>query len=133
MGASNQLIETPESTVAPFATVVAVGIVAALSVAVGEELIYRQLVQKSLSQTLSKANSIGISSMIFTLSHLPAYTGVVSSDPVWRLSTIVPLTQVLCMSLIAGWYYQKHESLLVPIIVHAGYNLIGHVHAYLIL
>jgi len=82
-----------------------------------EEVVFRGALQPSLSASawgrlsrkgFSAAN--GVTSLIFAGAHL------FSHPPLWALSVFFP-------SLLFGYFRDRHDSLLSPIILHVGYNL----------
>ncbi|PSQ44567.1 hypothetical protein BRD17_03750 [Halobacteriales archaeon SW_7_68_16] len=90
-----------------------------------EELIYRNLVQKSLYDGFSKRAAVVVASVIFAAAHFQAYA---SSD---GLALLASLGQVLLLSLILGGIYARTESLLAPALAHGVFNAIQFGLAYL--
>lgn len=87
-----------------------------LIVAPGEELIYRNFVQKRLYRSFNQPTAIGITSSLFALIHFPAYA--VAPLP----QTISSLVTVFIISALFGWLYAHTENILVPMVAHGTYN-----------
>ncbi|WP_248516212.1 CPBP family intramembrane glutamic endopeptidase [Salinarchaeum laminariae] len=82
----------------------------------GEELVFRNVVQKRLTETFQTWTAIGITSLVFGAIHFSAY----ATDP---LPQIVPsLAIVFALSIILGWLYARTERLIVPAVAHGCYN-----------
>lgn len=87
-----------------------------LFVGPGEELIFRNLVQKRLGETFSTWGSIGLASVVFATIHFPAYATA-------ALPTILgSLVVVFALSILLGWLYARTEKLVVPALTHGLYN-----------
>lgn len=84
----------------------------------GEELVFRNVVQKSLYENFSPAGAVVVTSAIFALVHVPQYY---SPNPVATLNT---LAVVFVLSLILGAAYARTRNLLVPILIHGTFNAI---------
>lgn len=89
-----------------------------LFVGPGEELIYRNLVQKRLEETFSPAVAVGIASIIFGSIHLTAYATSSASAP----QILGSLAIVGTLSVVLGWLYVRTEKLIVPALVHGLFN-----------
>lgn len=89
-----------------------------LAIGLGEELVFRGIVQRHLAETFTTARAILLASVIFALVHVPAYF-----DPNPLAMTSV-LAVVFALSLILGYTYAKTRNLLVPIFIHGTYNAI---------
>lgn len=82
----------------------------------GEELVFRNVVQKRLAETYADWSAIGITSLVFGAIHLPAY----ATEP---LPQVVPsLAIVFALSILLGWLYVRTEKLVVPALAHGCYN-----------
>lgn len=81
-----------------------------------EELLYRNVVQKSLCESLSTIQAIAVTSGLFVLAHIPVY---VDPDPV---ATAVSLGLLFVLSALWGVVYARTESLVAVAAVHGGYN-----------
>lgn len=79
---------------------------------VGEELFFRGLLQESIKQKLDYKWGIIITSLIFSLIHFNMFNGE-------YVAIILALFNILTVSLIIGFYYEKSENILVPIIIHS--------------
>ncbi len=81
-----------------------------------EELLYRNVVQKSLYGVFSRAGAIVVASVIFAGVHFLAYgTGDVGA-------VLASLGVVFGLSLVLGTIYERTDNLLVPSLVHGVYN-----------
>jgi membrane protease YdiL (CAAX protease family) len=83
-----------------------------------EELLYRNVIQKYLTERFSVPVAIGTASAIFALAHVPAYL----SAGLTALS--VTLTLLFVISCLWGWIYDRTQSLLVVSVLHGLYNAI---------
>ncbi|GAB7019162.1 CPBP family intramembrane glutamic endopeptidase [Halostagnicola bangensis] len=83
-----------------------------------EEFLFRNIIQKRLYDSFSRAGAIVVASLIFAAVHLPVY---LVGGPLF--GTLVSLFAVFCGSLIFGYAYAKTDNLLVPTAAHAGFNL----------
>jgi membrane protease YdiL (CAAX protease family) len=93
-------------------------IVAAVVLApVAEELVYRGMLYQALRDRFGIWPGIGLSSLIFTLLHLEY--GRELDVNLLLFITVFPL------SLLLAWVFERRGSLLLPIGMHAGHNLIG--------
>jgi hypothetical protein len=89
-----------------------------LVVGPGEELLYRNVVQKSLYDTFSKGGAIVIASVIFASVHILAYGTTATSIT----SILTSLGLIFLLSLVLGWVYARRENVVVPAIVHGVFN-----------
>jgi len=83
-----------------------------------EELLYRNVIQKSLYDVFSRAGAIVVASVIFAGVHFLAY---------WTTdvgAVLASLGVVFGLSLVLGAIYERTENLLVPALVHGIYNAI---------
>lgn len=87
-----------------------------LIVGPGEELLFRNVVQKSLYGAFSRAGAVVVSSVVFAVVHFPAYatSGL--------LSILGSLLLVFMLSLVLGVTYARTENVVVPALIHGGYN-----------
>lgn len=98
-----------------------------LAIGLGEELVFRGVVQNYLEEGFSTAGAILASSVIFALVHIPAYY---SPNP---LATGSVLVVVFCLSVVLGVTYVRTRNLLVPILIHGTYNAIVFLSLYVAL
>jgi membrane protease YdiL (CAAX protease family) len=89
-----------------------------LAIGPGEELVYRNVVQKYLYESFSRRTAVFVASVAFAAVHFQQYA---SPDPIAMLST---LFIVFVLSLVLGYSYYKSENLLVPIFIHGTFNAI---------
>jgi membrane protease YdiL (CAAX protease family) len=95
------------------------GLVAALilglAAGIGEELLFRGVLQYQLSESLDSSAALAISSIIFGLLH-----------------AVTPLYALLATlaSLYFGWLYLMSDNLVVPIATHAFYDFVALMYAH---
>jgi len=92
-----------------------------LVVGPGEELLYRNVVQKSLREKFSGAGAVVVASVVFAAVHLPAYADPNGS----ALALLNTLAVVFALSLILGAVYERTENLVVPALVHGSFNAVA--------
>jgi len=80
-------------------------------VSVGEELLFRGLIQRNMIEALGCKSGIFATAIMFAVMHLT-----------WRSTT--ELAFVFCAGLLLGAVYWKTKSLLLPIIIHGTNNVI---------
>ena len=86
----------------------------------GEELLYRNVVQKSLYGVYSRPAAIVVASGIFAGVHFFAF----SSGP-GLLATLNTLLVVFALSLVLGVVYERTGSVVVPALVHGTFDAIA--------
>ncbi len=91
----------------------------------GEELLFRNVVQKSLYGTFSRPGAVLVASAIFAAAHFQAYF---SPNPV---SLLQSLLIVFVLSLLLGALYERTENTTVPALVHGTYNAVLFIALYL--
>ncbi|QGA81600.1 type II CAAX prenyl endopeptidase Rce1 family protein [Halomicrobium sp. LC1Hm] len=85
-----------------------------LLVAPGEELLFRGLVQGKFRQAYGSVPAVVIASLLFGLSHSGALSGA---------GTVTYLAVATVLGLILGAVYEHTESILVPVGIHAAWNV----------
>ena len=83
-----------------------------------EELLFRNVIQKSMYGTFSRGGAIVVASVVFAAVHAPAY-GTDTAGAV-----IASLGVVFGLSLVLGVIYERTENVLVPGLVHGIYNAV---------
>lgn len=83
-----------------------------------EELLYRNVVQKSLYGHFSKPGAVVLASAVFAVVHLPAYFNPNLG------ATGVSLAVVFVGSLVFGWVYARTDNVVVPAVVHGLFNAV---------
>ncbi|MFC4543850.1 CPBP family intramembrane glutamic endopeptidase [Halosolutus amylolyticus] len=83
-----------------------------------EELLYRNVIQKSLYESFSRVGAVVVASVIFAFVHVLAY-GTAGPGQI-----IASLTVIFGLSIVLGTIYERTENLLVPALVHGVYNAI---------
>lgn len=95
-----------------------------LTVAVGEELLFRGVVQGELRRALGPAGAVAGASLLFGLLHYVAGTGTPAEKLVY-----VAVAATLGIGL--GALYEYTDTLVVPILVHGAYNAVQFAVQYL--
>lgn len=85
----------------------------------GEELLYRNIIQKSLYDTFSKPVALVMASVVFALVHIPAYAAGAT-----LLSLVNTLLVIFALSLVLGAVYLKTENTTIPALVHGTFDAI---------
>jgi hypothetical protein len=98
-----------------------------LVIATGEELLFRNVVQKYLRETYSATAGVLLATAVFTVMHLPTYY---SPDPVAMFTTLVRL---FCLSLVLGVAYERTRNLVVPIVIHGTFDAVQFAALYITL
>ncbi|QLK24860.1 CPBP family intramembrane metalloprotease [Natrinema zhouii] len=83
-----------------------------------EELLYRNVIQKSLYETFSRAGAVVTGSVIFAAVHVSAYATAGLGAVIASLGTVFGL------SLVLGTIYERTENLVIPALVHGLYNAV---------
>lgn len=83
-----------------------------------EELIFRNIVQKSLYDTFSRPAAVVVASVVFALVHFSAYAGGGFG------ATLGSLTTLFTLSIVLGAVYSRTDNILVPAFVHGMLNAI---------
>ena len=84
----------------------------------GEELLYRNIIQKSLYGTFGEWGAVVVASGVFALGHFLAY---------WSpnlVRTLVSLVVVFTLSLLLGAVYLRTENTTVPAVIHGTFDAI---------
>jgi membrane protease YdiL (CAAX protease family) len=81
----------------------------------GEELLFRGVIQTWLIDEFRSVSGIIVTSVIFALGHLAAYSGG---------NIVLSLSILFVLSLLLGGIYELTDNLVVPAIVHGAYNAI---------
>ncbi|SDD22233.1 CPBP family intramembrane glutamic endopeptidase [Natrinema hispanicum] len=89
-----------------------------------EELLYRNVIQKSLYETFSRAGAVVVASVIFAAVHVLAYSTAGLGAVIASLGTIFGLSIVL------GVIYERTDNLVMPALVHGIYNAVVFTNLY---
>lgn len=90
-----------------------------------EELLFRNIIQKSLYAHFTPAAAIVITSVLFAGAHFPAYGG--------RADAVGPMLVIFVLSLILGAIYRRTDNIVVPTIVHGAFNAIQFAALYVVI
>lgn len=93
--------------------------VSLLAVGPAEELLYRNVVQKTLAAGLGQRVAVAGASAVFALAHIPAYLGDGTAALVGSLGVVFVLSTIL------GTLYARTRSLVVVAAVHGLYNAVA--------
>lgn len=110
--ARNQIVELGSQQPSVFLALVPASL---LLVGPGEELLYRGTIQERLAEVFSVRQAIVIASAIFAVIHIFSLQGT---------GKIVYLGVVFVLALILGITYEYTENLVVPALIHGGYNAV---------
>lgn len=83
-----------------------------------EELLYRNVIQKSLYDRFSRYGAVVVASVVFASVHILAY----ATAGAGRI--LASLSLLFVLSLVLGFVYERTENLLVPALVHGCYNAV---------
>ena len=89
-----------------------------VATATGEELLYRNVVQKYLTEHLKTISAILLSSLLFALAHFAAF---VAAQP---LNIVVSLSLIFLLSIVLAVAYERTKNVIVPIVIHGSYNIL---------
>lgn len=81
-----------------------------------EELLFRNVVQKSMYGRFSRYGAVVVASVVFTAVHIAAYATAGANQ------ILASLSMLFVLSLILGTIYERTENLLVPALIHGCYN-----------
>jgi len=100
--------------------VLAVGVASSLLfVGPGEELLYRNVIQKHLYDSFSRPGAVAVGSLVFAVMHGPTY---LAGD---LLPGLASLSVVFALSLVLGTAYVVTENVTVPAAIHGAYNAVS--------
>jgi membrane protease YdiL (CAAX protease family) len=85
----------------------------------GEELLYRNIIQKDLYGTFGDWGAVLVGSCVFALAHIPAYAS--GADLAALVST---LAVIFGLSLVLGTTYLLTDNLTVPAMIHGTFDAI---------
>ena len=85
----------------------------------GEELLYRNIIQKSLYDTFGEWGAVFVGSVVFALAHIPAYAAGASLPALANTLAVIFL-----LSLILGATYLRTENLTVSALIHGTFDAI---------
>ena len=108
-----------ETTVRETGATGALLVLAVLSILIigpGEELVYRNVIQKRLYDLFPRGQAILLASVVFAAVHVLQY---LNSDP---LQTLSALSVVFVLALVLGFVYERTENVVVPAVVHGLFN-----------
>ncbi|SIR95728.1 CPBP family intramembrane glutamic endopeptidase [Natronorubrum thiooxidans] len=91
----------------------------------GEELLYRGVIQSRLGETFPTALAVALTAVVFAVVHLPVYLG---SD---IGAVFVSLGTVTALGLYLGVLYELSNNLVVPALVHGGFNAVVYLQNFL--
>ncbi len=86
-------------------------------IAPAEELLFRGAIQGRLREGLSSRSAVIIASVLFGALHIGNYVGEL-------LPILLAVSIIVIVSVILGAIYEKSKNLVVPISIHAIYNVV---------
>lgn len=89
-----------------------------IAIGPGEELLMRNIIQKSLYDAFSRRSAVLVGTLVFTAVHLPAYA---TGGPAAIFATLLRL---FAISLVLGVVYERTENVVVSALVHGTYDAI---------
>lgn len=92
--------------------------VSLLIIGPGEEVLFRNIVQKRLYAVLEKPTAVIVASVLFAVIHLPAY--YIPATGTTDLLTSIAVVFVL--SILLGGIYAATENIVIPATIHGLYN-----------
>lgn len=95
-----------------------------LATALGEELLFRNGIQKYLTERFTPVAAILLSSVIFAAAHGFAYA---AASP---RAILAPLVVVFSLSLILAVAYERTRNVAVTIVIHGTYNALVYLQIY---
>jgi len=112
---------TISETLREGSTLVVLGFIALNFLFVGpaEELVFRGYIQEQFRESMSARVSIGGSSFLFSIVHIPA---MMSGEVLAMVSYLVVL---LCIGGLLGYTYERTHNIFLPIVIHACYNSVS--------
>ena len=116
--ASHSIVQTAEADPTVLLALVPLSY---LVIAPGEELLYRNVVQKTLRESFSPVAGIVVASAIFAAVHLPAY----SSPDQSLLATLNTLVIIFVLAIVLGTVYERTRNVVVPILAHGTFNAVA--------
>lgn len=85
----------------------------------GEELLYRNIIQKSLYDNFSEPAAVVMASVVFALVHIPAYAAGAT-----LLSLLNTLLVIFTLSLVLGTVYLRTGNVTISALVHGTFDAV---------
>lgn len=85
----------------------------------GEELLYRNIVQKSLYDQFGEWGAVLVGSVAFALAHIPAYAAGASAG-----ALVLTLVVIFLLSVVLGVAYLRTENVVVPALIHGTFDAV---------
>lgn len=93
----------------------------------GEELLFRNVIQKYLTDSYSRWGAVLLATAIFTGVHVVSYF---SQD---TLALFLTLVRLFVLSLVLGISYDRTDNVLVPIVIHGTFDGVQFAYLYYLL
>lgn len=87
-----------------------------------EEVLFRGIIQQSLSERYSHVSAILLASVLFALFHLPAFYAVLLTSNPPLVGIAVGLVVFTAAGIVFGSVYARTNNLTVPAVAHGVYN-----------
>lgn len=117
--AQNQIVEIGQQNPIVFLILVPLSFIL---VGPGEELLFRGLIQGTLTETFHPIRAVVLASGLFALIHLPSLSGE---------GKLIYVGIVFALALVLGGTYEFTDNLAVPSLIHGAYNAVQFGGAYL--
>ena len=95
-----------------------------IAAVIGEELLFRNVIQKHFTERFSASAAILASSGIFAAVHIPAYS------PAAPIGLTAAMLAVFLFSLVLAVAYHRTQNVLVPMVIHGIYNMTVYLSIY---
>lgn len=118
--AQNQIVEIGNQNPTVFLLLVPLSF---LLVGPGEELLFRGLIQGTLTESFPTVRAIVLASALFAIVHLFSLSGQ---------GKLVYIGIVFALALVLGAAYEYTDNLVVPALIHGAYNAVQFGGAYLV-
>ena len=92
----------------------------------GEELLYRNVIQKSLYDHFGEWGAVLVGSVAFALAHIPAYAAGASAG-----ALVLTLLVIFLLSVVLGVAYLRTENVVVPALIHGTFDAVVFAAMYL--
>ncbi len=85
--------------------------------AVGEEMLYRNGIQKYLTERFHSSIAIVLTSVMFAGAHVTAFSDVDI------MALLASLSLIFVLSVLIGYIYERTRNVVIPILIHGCYNV----------
>jgi len=125
-GAQNSLVTQAQSNPSILLVLIPLSF---LVIGTGEELLFRNVIQKYLGESYSTWGAILLACVVFTLMHVPTYL-----DPSANVVSIfTTLALLFVLSLVLGVAYDRTDNVVVTIVIHGTFDAVQFATLYFVL